>query len=47
MKKVVTECYKCAVELEAYEGDVHPLCKDCSQKVLDWLNDELDKQDGR
>jgi predicted RNA-binding Zn-ribbon protein involved in translation (DUF1610 family) len=47
MKKVVTECYKCGVELETYEEVVHPLCDNCSQKVLDWLNDELDKLDGR
>lgn len=47
MEKVVTDCYKCGVDLETYPDVVHPLCDYCSQKTLDWLNAELDKLDGR
>lgn len=46
-EKELAECYKCGVDLQVYPEVVHPLCKDCEQDNLDWLNAELDKLDGR
>jgi anaerobic ribonucleoside-triphosphate reductase len=40
-KKEITTCYKCDAEVEAYVGQVHPLCEKCDESFDDWLQREL------
>ncbi len=39
--KEQTECYKCDTKIEAFVGQVHPLCEDCQSEFDDWFEHEL------
>lgn len=36
-----TTCYQCDTEIEAFVGQVHPLCEDCQSEFDDWFEHEL------
>jgi hypothetical protein len=40
-EKETTTCYKCETKVEAYVGQVHPLCGECDDNFDDWLQREL------
>jgi hypothetical protein len=37
-----TNCYKCDTEVEAFVGQVHPLCSACDLEFAYWLERELE-----
>lgn len=39
--KEQTTCYKCDTIIEAFVGQVHPLCEECSNEFDDWFNSQL------
>jgi anaerobic ribonucleoside-triphosphate reductase len=39
--KEITACYKCETEVEAFVGQVHPLCEICDSEFTDWFEQEL------
>lgn len=36
-----TTCYKCDTQIEALEGQVHPLCADCEKSFDNWFENTL------
>jgi hypothetical protein len=40
-QKEQTTCYKCDTEIEAFVGQVHPLCGECQDDFDDWFEREL------
>jgi anaerobic ribonucleoside-triphosphate reductase len=41
-EKEATTCYKCDTEVEAFVGQVHPLCSSCDLEFTDWFERELE-----
>jgi hypothetical protein len=39
--KEITTCYKCEAEIEAFVGQVHPLCDECQEDFDDWFTQQL------
>jgi hypothetical protein len=39
--KETTTCYKCEAEIEAFVGQVHPLCEECAEDFDDWFAQQL------
>lgn len=42
-EKELTACYKCEGEVEAFVGQVHPLCSGCDLEFTDWFDRELER----
>lgn len=40
-KKETTTCYKCDTEVQAFVGQVHPLCEECDTEFSGWLESQL------
>lgn len=40
-QKEQTTCYKCDTEIEAFVGQVHPLCDECQEDFDCWFEREL------
>ncbi len=40
-QKETTTCYKCETEIEAFVGQVHPLCGECENDFDNWFEKEL------
>ena len=40
-QKEQTTCYKCDTEIEAFVGQVHPLCEECDTDFVGWLEEQL------
>lgn len=40
-QKELTTCYKCDDEIEAFVGQVHPLCDECQDDFDSWFEKEI------
>lgn len=40
-EKEQTTCYKCDTEIEAFVGQVHPICGECESEFDDWFASQL------
>lgn len=40
-QKELTTCFKCNDDIEAFVGQVHPLCDECDTDFLDWMNRQV------
>lgn len=40
-EKEQTTCYKCDTEIEAFVGQVHPICGECEESFDDWFESQL------
>ena len=40
-EKETTTCYKCDTKIEAFVGQVHPLCGECDTEFSDWFERQL------
>jgi hypothetical protein len=40
-QKEQTTCYKCDTEIEAFVGQVHPLCGECQEDFDYWFESQV------